>query len=151
MTLDDMKTALRITNTAYDIEIADLISSARSDLILSGVTDTKANSDVDALIKRAISVYVKANFGWANVDAERLQKSYDMLKNHISLSLDYAYYAVTITASEQGEIIFDGVAKQTNISNVVIFYSKAKNHVAYQLIDKVIRYIDIVGDTSIGA
>jgi len=149
--IEDVKLSLRINNVAYDVEISDLIESARSDLILSGVTDTKANSDTDALIKRAILVYVKANFGWANVDAERLQQSYEAIRNHISSSLDYAYYAVTITALEQGEIIFDGVAKQTNISNVVIFYSKAKNHVAYQLIDKVISYIDVVGDTSIGA
>lgn len=149
--LEDARLWLRVSNTAYDVEIADLISSARSDLILSGVTATKANDDMDALIKRAIQTYTKANFGWSNPDAERLQKSYEAIRNHISSSLDYAYYAVTITALEQGEIIFDGVAKQTNISNVVIFYSKAKNHVAYQLIDKVIRYIDIVGDTSIGA
>ena len=149
--IEDVKLSLRINNVAYDVEISDLIESARSDLILSGVTDTKANSDTDALIKRAILVYVKANFGWANVDAERLQQSYEAIRNHLSSSLDYAYYAVTITALEQGEIIFDGVAKQTNISNVVIFYSKAKNHVAYQLIDKVISYIDVVGDTSIGA
>lgn len=149
--IEDVKLSLRINNVAYDAEIIDLIASARSDLVLSGVTAIRANDDTDALIKRAILVYVKSNFGFANPDAERLQKSYDMLRNHLSSSLDYAYYAVTITALEQGEIIFDGVAKQTNISNVVIFYSKAKNHVAYQLIDKVIRYIDIVGDTSIGA
>jgi len=149
--LEDVKVALRISNIAYDVEISDLIESARSDLILSGVTDTKANSNTDALIKRAILVHVKANFGFANPDAERLQQSYEAIRNHLSSSLDYAYYAVTITALEQGEIIFDGIAKQTNISNVVIFYSKAKNHVAYQLIDKVISYIDVVGDTSIGA
>ena len=94
--LEDVKLSLRISNTAYDVEISDLIESARSDLILSGVTDTKANSDTDALIKRAILVYVKANFGWANVDAERLQRSYDMLRNHLTMSVEYNTALVVI-------------------------------------------------------
>lgn len=92
--LDDVKTALRISNTAFDSEITDLISAARSDLKLSGVLESKVNDDTDALIKRAIVVYCKANFGWNNPDAEKLQQSYDMLKMHLSLSQEYAVEAV---------------------------------------------------------
>jgi uncharacterized phage protein (predicted DNA packaging) len=88
--LDDVKTALRISNAAFDSEITDLISAARSDLILSGILANKANDDTDPLIKRAIIVYVKANFGWNNPDAERLQQSYNMLKIHLALSQEYA-------------------------------------------------------------
>lgn len=92
--LDDVKTALRISNTAFDGEITDLISAARSDLKLSGVLESKVNDDTDALIKRAIVVYCKANFGWNNPDAEKLQQSYDMLKMHLSLSQEYTVEAV---------------------------------------------------------
>jgi len=88
--LDDIKLTLRISNTAFDSEITDLISAARSDLKLSGVLESKVNDDTDALIKRAIVVYCKANFGWNNPDAEKLQQSYDMLKMHLSLSQEYA-------------------------------------------------------------
>ena len=88
--LDDIKIALRISNTAYDSEINDLVAAARADLRLSGILESKVNDDTDPLIKRAIIVYVKANFGWNNPDAERLQQSYDMLKCHLALSQEYA-------------------------------------------------------------
>lgn len=89
--LDDIKIMLRISpsNTAFDSEIIGLIEAARHDLMLSGVSPIKANDDTDPLIKRAVSVYVKSNFGWNNPDAERLQKSYDLLKTHLTLAGDY--------------------------------------------------------------
>lgn len=87
--LDDAKIALRINSVAFDSEINDLIAAARQDLMLSGVTATKAADDMDPLIKRAVTVYVKANFGWDNPDAERLQQSYNMLKMHMTLSAEY--------------------------------------------------------------
>ena len=94
--LNDIKTALRISinSTAFDSEIADLIAAARADLILAGVLPAKANDDNDPLIKRAITVYAKANFGWNNPDAEKLQQSYVMLKCHLSLSQEYTKEAV---------------------------------------------------------
>ena len=96
MPILDIKTALRISinNTAFDSEIADLIDAARADLMLAGILPAKANDDNDPLIKRAITVYVKANFGWNNPDAERLQQSYDMLKSHLALSQEYTVEAV---------------------------------------------------------
>ena len=96
MSLDDVKTALRITNTAFDVEVYDLMDVAKSDLILSGVTPKKANDDTDSLIKRAITIYVKANFGWANVDAEKLQISYNLLKMHLTMSVEYNTEAVLV-------------------------------------------------------
>ncbi|HFK2719152.1 TPA: hypothetical protein ACG1DY_005001, partial [Escherichia coli] len=72
-----------------DEEVIDLIEAARQDLILSGVSSEKAEDDSDPLIKRAVTTYVKANFGFDNPDAKRLQESYDMLKNHLSLAGDY--------------------------------------------------------------
>lgn len=92
--LDDVKTALRISNTAYDSEINDLVAAARADLKLSGILESKVNDDTDPLIKRAITVYVKANFGWNNPDSEKLRQSYDMLKAHLVLSQEYTKEAV---------------------------------------------------------
>ena len=108
--INNVKTALRISNTAFDSEINDLISAAQSDLALSGVNVNKTVTEtftpeptdeepepqpieievLDPLIKRAITIYVKAHFGWNNPDAEKLQQSYDMLKCHLALSQEYA-------------------------------------------------------------
>jgi uncharacterized phage protein (predicted DNA packaging) len=87
--LNDVKLSLRITSTAFDIEVQDLIEAARLDLIQSGVSILKANDDTDPLIKRAITLYCKAFFGYDNPDADRLRDSYVMLKQHLSLAADY--------------------------------------------------------------
>lgn len=87
--LDAIKLSLRISHTALDSEISDLIDAARLDLIQSGISSTKANDDTDALIRRAITVYVKANFLADGVEATRFQTAYDLLKVHLSLSTDY--------------------------------------------------------------
>lgn len=87
--LNKVKKALRISNAAYDEEIQDLIDSAKSDLALAGVIETKVNDEADALIKRAVLIYCKANFGWNNPDSEKLQNSYSMLKAHLVLSSEY--------------------------------------------------------------
>ncbi|KAA6447586.1 head-tail connector protein [Bacillus swezeyi] len=89
MMFEAVKRALRITHSLLDDEISDLIGAARQDLIQSGVSDLKAESEDDPLIKRAIITYSKAHFGMANVDSEKYQKSYDMLKNHLALAGDY--------------------------------------------------------------
>lgn len=145
--LNDVKLALRISNTAYDTEIDDLIAEVRADLKLCGLLENKI-VDTDILIKRAIVTYCKANFGLNNPDSERLQKSYEAIRNHLSMSLDYIYYKITITALAQGEITFDGETKITNEAGIAIFYTKAKNHIEYTL-DNVVSYVDITTDTSI--
>jgi uncharacterized phage protein (predicted DNA packaging) len=91
MILDDVKVALRISNIAFDGEIEDLIAGARQDLIITGISSEKANAtnEMDPLIKRAIITYCKAHFGYDNPDSDRLQKSYEMLKTHLSLAGDY--------------------------------------------------------------
>lgn len=88
--LNDVKVALRVaaTTTAFDGEVQDLINAAIADLKLAGVTTAKA-VDTDPLIKRAIVTYCKANFGYDNPDAGRFWRSYESLKNHITLSADY--------------------------------------------------------------
>ena len=91
--LEDVKTALRITNTAYDGEVEDLIESALMDLVQSGVfiniEEFKTLETKDPLIKRAIIIYAKSNFGIDNPNAEKFHDSYVMLKQHLALSGDY--------------------------------------------------------------
>lgn len=125
--LDDVKLALRIINIAFDGEIMDLIAAARQDLILSGVTTLKANDDTDPLIKRAIITYCKANFGYDNPDADRLLKSYEMLKMHLTLAEDYNSYAITFTVTagglpvDEATITANGVTKLTNSQGMAVF------------------------------
>jgi uncharacterized phage protein (predicted DNA packaging) len=87
--LAEVKTALRISHNALDSEIEDLIEEARQDLILAGVSSSKAVDDNDHLIRRAIKIYAKAQSAADAESAERFQKSFDMLKNHLTLAGDY--------------------------------------------------------------
>ena len=86
--LEDIKKALRISTTLLDDEIIDIIESAKADLKLSGVLENKI-TDIDPLIKRAVIIYAKASFGLDNKDSEKYQRSYDSLKNHLTLSIEY--------------------------------------------------------------
>lgn len=88
MLLDDVKLALRVTEDDFDTEILDLIEAVKADLKLCGIVASKIN-DLDPLIKRAITAYCKAGFGYDNPDAGRLFKSYESLKTHLSLSQEY--------------------------------------------------------------
>lgn len=114
--LDDTKTALRIslTTTDFDIEVQDLIDAAKADLGLSGVI---AVAETDPLIKRAIITYCKAHFGYDNPDADRLAKSYEMLKSHLSLAEDYNAYTITFTVTSSG-LPVDGATVTLNESDV---------------------------------
>lgn len=84
--LEKVKLVLRIKTNKLDDEISDLIKSAKVDLSISGV---KKIDEEDPLIQQAIKVYCKANFGLDNKDSEKYQKSYDLLKQSLSLCGDY--------------------------------------------------------------
>ena len=86
--LEDVKRELRITNTAYDQEVSDLIEAAKLDLRIPQIDELKI-LESDPLIQRAIILYCKANFGLDNKDSEKYQKSYDNLAEKLSLSLFY--------------------------------------------------------------
>lgn len=87
--LDSVKQALRVSNNAYDDEILDLIDAGKSDLRLAGIFFEEGAEETDPLIKRAVKVYAKANFGYDNTEADRFQDSFVMLKQHLALSGDY--------------------------------------------------------------
>ena len=144
--IDDIKIYLRITGTAFNTELTDLIAAAQADLSNAGivVTDT-----TNALLKRAIGLYCKAHFGYDNPDADRFMQSYDMVKRQLMLSLSYGYYTVTITADEQCIVIFNGEEKETDDGGVVVFYSRAGNHIPYYIGSDAVQYVDVTGNTTI--
>ncbi|MBD7914556.1 DNA-packaging protein [Clostridium sp. Sa3CUN1] len=84
--IDKVKLSLRIKNSKLDDEINDLIEACKIDLSISGVRKVELT---DPIIQRAIILYCKANFGLDNKDGEKYQKSYDLLKQSLSLCGDY--------------------------------------------------------------
>jgi hypothetical protein len=86
MLIDDVKLSLRIKTSSLDEEISDLIEACKADLRISGI---KVIVEKDPLIKRAIVVYCKANFGLDEKDSEKYQRSYDLLKEHMALCSEY--------------------------------------------------------------
>lgn len=87
--LEEVKKSLRVKSNAFDTEVLELIAGARADLQLSGVLKEKAESDADPLITRAIKTYCKAHFGYDNPEADRFEKAYENIKEHLSLAGDY--------------------------------------------------------------
>lgn len=88
--LEKVKEILRISNNSFDTEITDLIDSAKADLLLVGILQSKIDAiDTDPLIQRAVIVYCKANFGLENPDYEKNLQAYNSLKNHLSLTAEY--------------------------------------------------------------
>ena len=84
--LEKVKLSLRIKTDAFNIEISEMIEAAKLDLSISGI---KKINEADPLIQQAIKTYCKANFCLDNKNSEKYQKSYNMLKEHLSLCGDY--------------------------------------------------------------
>ena len=82
--------AVRATRTSvFDGEITDLILAARAELTRVGILPAKAYDDTDPLTRRACILYVKAEFGLDNPDAETYREAFNTLKKHLSLSSEY--------------------------------------------------------------
>lgn len=80
-----VKLSLRITTTAFDSEISDLIDAALLDLGIAGVTE---EDTTNALVRRAVTTYVRMHFGQPD-DYDRLKASYDEQKAQMSMSTGY--------------------------------------------------------------
>lgn len=82
------KEALSITSTSTikDNEIELWIQAAIEDLSRAGVTAATVSTD-NWLIKGAIVMYVKANFGMCSLEEKKLAaNTYSLLCNNLSLS-----------------------------------------------------------------
>ncbi len=84
-TLDKVKMGLCIKTTAYDEELADLITAAQLDLGIAGV---KVPSTLDEIVTRAIITYCKMSFGLPE-DYDRLKRSYDEQKAQLVTATGY--------------------------------------------------------------
>ena len=126
------------TNAGLVGEATDLIAAAKADL---GIVGLLTITETDPLIKRAILTYCKANFGWNNPEAARLQESYEMLRNHLSMSADYAFFTVTFTVEDSAtatairlaDVTFNDETKTTNESGQAIFYCRQGNNYEYSI------------------
>ena len=85
--LAKVKLALRVTTTAYDNDLNDLIDAAKIDLGIAGVS---LPSTLDAICERAIITYCKLHFlGLSDNEWDRLKASYDEQKAQLTMATGY--------------------------------------------------------------
>lgn len=87
--LSKVKLALRITTSAFDSELTDLIAAAELDLGVAGVI---LPPTIDELVTRAIITYCKMSFGLPE-DYDRLKKSYDEQKAQLVTATGYTEWS----------------------------------------------------------
>lgn len=89
--LDDVRTYLRIdaSDTSFDGEIQDLISAVQTELTDVGINPASVSSATDPLIKKAITTYCKANFGYDTDNAEAFASAYEKIKTYLMNSGSY--------------------------------------------------------------
>ena len=85
------KMALRITTTAFDTEIENLLNAALLDLGVAGVI---VPAEINALVQQACITYVRCNFGQPD-DYDRLKKSYDEQKAQLSTCTGYTVWGLS--------------------------------------------------------
>ena len=83
--LSKAKLAARITTTAFDSEITDLLDAALLDM---GVAGVEVPESADALVTQAAITYVLMNFGQPD-DYDRLKRSYDEQKAQLATCTGY--------------------------------------------------------------
>lgn len=72
-----MKLVLRVSGTALDSEVDMLIAAALADMARVGIrAELLEEGSMSPLVKQAVACYCKANFGFDNDEAERLDSSY---------------------------------------------------------------------------
>lgn len=85
--LKEIRSNIRINNMEFDDEIRELMKTAIEDLKTSGIASSYFNEDeLRPMLKTAIRTYCKANFGYDNPDAPRLQESYELQKQKLAVS-----------------------------------------------------------------
>ena len=84
-TLEKIKMGLRISTTAYDDELTDLIKAAKSDLGIAGVIVAATLAEI---CTRAIITYCKMNVGVPD-DFDKIKRSYDEQKAQLVTATGY--------------------------------------------------------------
>ena len=94
--LDKVRMGCRVTTTAFDEELNDLICAGIRDI---GITDVKPEllqnvNQLPPLVQRAVITYCRLNFGQPD-DYDRLKRSYDEQKAQLLMSSDYTGWGDT--------------------------------------------------------
>ena len=84
--LANVKTALGISASAYDVELTGLIASAEADLELSGVVAYQAT---DPLIVTAVTAYCQSNRGTDVDKRQKYAEMYKAQKRNLMLASEY--------------------------------------------------------------
>lgn len=87
--LIDIRSAARVDNPDFDDELETLILAAREELRTAGLKAEKCNDEADPQIKRAVIVFVRAEFGLENADREKYLQSFESIKLRLALSAEY--------------------------------------------------------------
>ena len=85
--VENIRRSMRISPDRLDGEIADNIETCLTDLKRVGINVCE-NKEPDALINKACELYCKADFDYAG-KGEQFRKSYESLRDALSLSGDY--------------------------------------------------------------
>lgn len=95
--LDDVKVTCRVTSTAFDVELADLIQAAFADLGITDISESLlTENSCPPLVKRAVLTYCKMNFGQVEDGFyDRLKASYDEQKAQMLMSSTYTDWGDT--------------------------------------------------------
>lgn len=90
------KLAARITTTAFDDQVSDLLNAAMLDMGVAGVV---VPDPVDTLVQQAAITYFLMHFGQPD-EYDRLKKSYDEQKAQLSMCSDYTVWNGDTVTSE---------------------------------------------------
>lgn len=86
--LERVKNAMRIDGDDHDLELQDLIDTAKGLLLEAGILEDKL-LDTDPLIRQAVITYCKGYFGIDAKDGEKFAWSFEEMKKHLSLLNSY--------------------------------------------------------------
>ncbi len=87
MLIDDVKTALRITNDKLDDEIADNIVAAEHELERCGIPwEIASQPEAYPLIKRAVKTYCASVMAIDQAQAEKYRVSFELQEENIRKS-----------------------------------------------------------------
>lgn len=102
--VEKIRSVLRLNHKEFDEEIEMLINTSIEDLKTSGIASSYfKETQYRPMIETAIITYCKANFGYDNQDAERLQNSYEMQKQKLAISHHDYQPQKTIEANQEGD------------------------------------------------
>lgn len=89
--LNRIRNALRVDSGDEDVdsEITALILAARKELETAGISSEKTADETDPQIERAVTVFVKAEFGLENADREKYLLSFDTIKTRLAVTEEY--------------------------------------------------------------